>query len=93
MSTTGGASALWRRDGKEIFYVAADGPLMAVSIRPGTTGSTLELNAPVPLFPSNTGDYIVAPDGQRFLLYIRPTPPITGPLSVIVNWKPAKGSP
>jgi hypothetical protein len=32
-STNGGAQAQWRRDGKELFYIALDGRLMAVPIR------------------------------------------------------------
>ena len=92
VSPTGGAAPRWRRDGKEIFYVAPDGRLMAVSIRPTTTGSALELDPPVPLFPSNE-DYMVAPDGQRFLLHVTSAPPLTSPLSVILNWKPTKNAP
>jgi Tol biopolymer transport system component len=93
VSTTGGSSPRWRRDGKEIFYVAPDDRLMAVSVRPAQTGATLELATPVPLFQSNTDEYMVAPDGQRFLLYVASTPPITSPLSVILNWKPTKSDP
>jgi hypothetical protein len=65
---------------------------MAVSIRPTTAGSALELEPPVPLFPSNE-DYMVAPDGQRFLLHVTSAPPLTSPLSVILNWKPTKNAP
>jgi WD40 repeat protein len=88
VSTAGGSAARWRRDGREIFYVGPDGRLMAVPIQPAVTGSTLELAAPVPLFQARSENYMVAPDGQRFLLYINAAPPITTPLSVIVNWKP-----
>ena len=87
VSTTGGSLARWRRDGKEIFYIGPDDRLMAVSIRPAPTGSTPELATPVTLFQANTDNYSVAPDGQRFLLYLTSTPPITTPLSVILNWK------
>jgi len=90
VSTTGGSSARWRRGGREGFHVATDDRLMAVTIRPAPTGSALELATPVPLFQSDTGDYMVAPDGQRFLLYVTSTPTITAPLSVILNRKPAE---
>ena len=35
VSTTGGAQVRWSGDGKEIFYVAPDGKMMAVSIALG----------------------------------------------------------
>jgi Tol biopolymer transport system component len=93
VSTTGGTSPRWRQDGKEIFYVAPDGRLMAVSTRPTPPRSPLELNAPVPLFQSSADEYMVAPDGQRFLLYVTSAPPITSPFSVILNWKPTMSGP
>jgi len=33
VTTNGGAQVRWRRDGKELFYVALDSKIMAVSIR------------------------------------------------------------
>jgi Tol biopolymer transport system component len=89
VSTNGGTQPRWRRDGLEIFYLAPDGRMMAVSIRPKPAGHTLELDPPVALFDANSADYMVAPDGQRFLLYVTTPAPLTSPLSVILNWKPA----
>ena len=40
MSLEGGNQPRWRRDGKELFYMAADRRLMAV---PVTTGAVLRL--------------------------------------------------
>jgi hypothetical protein len=92
ISTTGGAQARWRRDGKELFYIGLDNRLMAVPIRLAATGATAE--APVPLFPMRIfgpvqGDtwYMVSSDGQRFLVNtVREE--ATSPLTVILNWKP-----
>ena len=47
VSPNGGSSARWRRDGKELFYLAPDGTLMAA---PVGSGQPLEFGKPVPLF-------------------------------------------
>ncbi len=93
ISTGGGAQPRWRRDGRELFYVAPDGRLMAVPIRAGA--STLEADAPVPLFqtriPSAAGfvkqQYAVASDG-RFLLNNATEESVASPITIVQNWKP-----
>jgi hypothetical protein len=35
VSIDGGSEPVWRADGKEIFYLALDGKMMAVSVEPG----------------------------------------------------------
>jgi Tol biopolymer transport system component/tRNA A-37 threonylcarbamoyl transferase component Bud32 len=71
LSTAGGAQPRWRRDGKELFYLAPDGKLMAVDAK---SGSTLETSAPKVLFqstiPFNGANYYyaVTGDGQRFVI-------------------------
>jgi len=48
ISTNGGAQVRWRPDGKELFYIALDGRLMAVPIRLTSGGSqSVEAGAPV----------------------------------------------
>ena len=75
VSNAGGTQVRWSADGNEIFYVAPDGRMMAVSIAFG--GASPQLKLPVPLFQTHlaTGvnvlgikpQYAVARDG-RFLL-------------------------
>ena len=48
VSDGGGDAPLWRRDGKELFYLAADGRLNAAPV--AARGSALEIGAPQPLF-------------------------------------------
>ena len=101
VSSDGGSQPRWRRDGKELFYVAADGRLMAVPIRSDADGDPLEAGVAVPLFPTRlaTGtnvlpsagsraQYAVGNDG-RFLMNVAvegaPAPPIT----VLLNWQAA----
>ena len=95
VSTSGGAQVRWRRDGKELFYVALDGRLMAVPMTLPSTGNAAEAGTPVPLFPTHIGgavqsplkhQYIVSPDGQRFLMSTV-SEEATAPITVILNWK------
>jgi eukaryotic-like serine/threonine-protein kinase len=94
ISTDGGAQVRWRADGRELFYIATDGRLMAVPIRYSSDGGTVEAGAPVTLFATRAGGaapgvnkqtYVVSPDGQRFLMsVVEETAP---PIAVILNWK------
>jgi Tol biopolymer transport system component len=97
ISTNGGAQVRWRRDGRELFYIALDGRLMAVPIRIAPDGKTLDSGAPVPLFATSVGgavqgrdrqQYVVSADGQRFLMSILPEDPSPSPITVILNFKP-----
>ncbi len=90
VSTSGGGYPVWRRDSRELFYLASDGKLMAVPVGPGADFAP---GAPMPLFePRAVADtlgfgtfYDVAPDG-RFLINVlveRTAPPVT----VVLNWR------
>jgi serine/threonine protein kinase len=96
ISTGGGAQVRWRPDGKELFYIALDGRLMAVPIRLDSAGQTIEAGAPAPLFATRVGgaiqggnnqQYVVSPDGQRFLMSTV-TETHTPAITVILNWTP-----
>jgi tRNA A-37 threonylcarbamoyl transferase component Bud32 len=88
ISTGGGQFPQWGVDARELFYVAPDNKLMAVSLKLGA--DSVQPSAPRELFDLPTADtgfspYEVAPDGQRFL--VRATPQqASRPLTVIVNW-------
>jgi eukaryotic-like serine/threonine-protein kinase len=91
ISKDGGSGPLWRADGKELFYLAADRTIMAVPI-----DATGQFNAGVPqaLFSSgaptlNIGQvYAVTKDGKRVLINARPQPQQSDmePMTVVVNW-------
>jgi eukaryotic-like serine/threonine-protein kinase len=93
VSTNGGAQVRWRRDGKELFYIALDGRLMSVPIRFASSSQALEPGVPVPLFATRLNalqvfprhEYVVSQDGQRFLINVEETS--TAPITVILNWK------
>ena len=88
ISTGGGRFPAWGARGEEIFYLAPDSKLMAVSLKLGA--DSVEVSAPHELFALPADElslfpYDVTPDGQRFLVAAAPSQPAE-PLSVIVNW-------
>jgi hypothetical protein len=94
VSTTGGISPLWRSDGKELYYLDPAGTMMAAPVKINDT--TIELGAPVQLFPTHIygsgldaqqgRQYSVAPDG-RFLINTE-LPSAVAPITLIQNWNP-----
>jgi len=93
ISIAGGTQPEWRRDGKELFYISADGRLTAVPVT--TDGATfsagpsrglfdVEVPEPNPPFPT---DYAVTADGQRFLVNTVVDQPTRPALTVILNWQ------
>lgn len=88
ISTAGGRFPLWRRDGKELYYIAPDRKVMAVSVVSTATG--FRPGVAVPLFQLRAGQfrgYDVTPDG-RFLIDIQTqeAPHNTAPITVVLNW-------
>jgi len=92
VSTAGGTQVRWSADGKEIFYIAPDGKLMAASVVLG--GATPDVKLPVALFQTylatgtnvvgNKAQYAVSRDG-RFLLNTAVESP-SAPIVVAFNW-------
>jgi Tol biopolymer transport system component len=95
ISTHGGAQGRWRGDGKELFYLALDGRLMAVDIK--ASPSSFEAGEPRPLF--NTGiagsfvdrfnQYLVTRDGQRVLVNRSAEDENSAPITIVMNWDTA----
>ena len=88
VSKGGGCSPVWRRDGRELFYLAPDGRIMAVAINE----PALSLGAAEALFTvhieesaSDISLFDVTADGRRFLVNTRTEGP-EPPLTVVVNW-------
>ncbi len=88
ISSSGGTEPTWRRDGKELFYVAADQKLMAVPVK---LGATVEASTPQPLFAVDS-NYQPSRDGQRFLVNVPAggaAAATAAPLTVVSNWQAA----
>jgi Tol biopolymer transport system component len=88
VSPNGGRNPHWRADGRELFYLAADGAMTAVPIE---ATATFAAGLPKTLFSAGAVSanqaYAVTKDGQRFLVSTRPQSTGTAPpLTVIVNW-------
>jgi Tol biopolymer transport system component len=88
VSNGGGSQPMWRRDGKELFYLGADRRLTAVAV---TQGARFEAGPPQPLFQTRsryTGNiaYDVTADGQRFLVNTLIGAEGISPITVEVNW-------
>jgi len=92
ISTAGGKLPVWRRDGSELFFIAADGQMMASSVKTG--GTEFEFTPPKPLFKTRTlsleggiyHEYDVSPDGQRFLIGTLIGDTKAAPPTMILNW-------
>jgi Tol biopolymer transport system component len=95
VSSKGGDWARWRRDGREMFYIAADRKVMSVEV--AAVSGSLEFGSPralftIPVARAASGNlapytYDIMPDGQRFLT-IAPVTDATSPtMTVILNWQ------
>ena len=96
ISTGGGVSPRWSRNGKELFYIAFDGgqgTVMSVDL----SKSVLEPLTPKPLFKPRgwvpqISDYAfwdASPDGQKFLFPVVPSSGASSepkPFTVVLNW-------
>jgi eukaryotic-like serine/threonine-protein kinase len=92
VSIAGGQEPRWRQDGKELFYVSAEGKMMALAV---TAGASFKADSPVALFqthrrqPVSLPDvfsYDVSGDGQKFLILTKVDEANAAPLSVLLNW-------
>jgi len=88
VSSAGGCQPIWRKDAKELFYLALDGKLMATEV---VSGATLETGIPQMLFQSPAKvspiriEYCVTANGKRFL-FRDPVGENAAPFTVVVNW-------
>jgi len=84
------AQPVWARDGRQLYFIAADGTLMSASVMEKSDG--LQVGAPRALFQTNIIQVIeaytqfdVSPDGSRFLINTR-VEHDRQPISIIENW-------
>ena len=90
ISTAGGNFPRWRRDGKEIFWLAPDDMLMAASVigeGPGVQVTGIKALFATRHLPSDF-PYDVAADGQGFLVISVPDDASASDITVVVNWRP-----
>jgi dipeptidyl aminopeptidase/acylaminoacyl peptidase len=94
VSKGGGQQAQWRRDGRELFYIAPDKKLIAVAVKTGATFAPGEARALIDTRitawegPNNEGvQYAVTADGQRFL--VNTAIDAVQPITLVLNWAAA----
>jgi serine/threonine protein kinase/Tol biopolymer transport system component len=93
VSKGGGVQPRWRSDGKELYYISPDRHLTAVKVNTDAAAGTVDFEPPSPLFvapvsiePSRQ-QYVVAKDGQKFLLNVELDRDRPYPMTLILNWK------
>jgi hypothetical protein len=88
ISTAGGEKPRWRRDGKELYYIAPDQKMMVVPVK---IGPTFEPGIAVPLFETRvTGffAYDVSADGRFLLTTVSESSTRnSSPITVVLNWQ------
>jgi hypothetical protein len=90
VSVAGGTEPRWRRDGRELYFLGADGQMMAVDVE---YTPTLRFGVPKVLFETRLSllagpsrRYGVSADGQRFLMNVPVGTDAVAPITVILNW-------
>jgi hypothetical protein len=91
ITTNGAEYPRWRRDGKEVLFLAADNRVMAAEVE--AKGASLQVGAVKPLFaasPQRWGaPFDVSADGKGFVIVSLGGPEQSSPITLVVNW-PAK---
>ena len=93
VSSNGGMSPRWRRDGRELYFINGGSQLVAV---PVVTGERFEVGTPTTLFPTTfpfpgpsiaNVPYEPSPDGKRFLFSMPvDSPAQSTPLVIMTAW-------
>jgi dipeptidyl aminopeptidase/acylaminoacyl peptidase len=89
LSTAGGTNPQWRRDGKEVFFLAADRNITSAAVVSGEgrfeAGTTRALFA-VPTGLRQGYFWDAAPDGERFIVVAQADEKRATSLALVVNW-------
>jgi Tol biopolymer transport system component len=99
VSRGGGTEPRWRGDGKEIFYIAPNGMLMAVPVdaqnnfATGTPAPLFQVHGRAPISSTDVFTYDVAKDGKRFLVNRYVKPEHVAPLTILLNTTSGASSP
>jgi len=91
LTDQGGRFPRWRRDGRELYFVAGDGRLVALPV--STTDSTFVPGSPEPLFSlplsvsgASTFMYDAAAGRRRFVIIAAADDAARDRVNVLVNW-------
>ncbi len=89
VSSVGGASAKWRKDSREVFYLDPSDNLVAVDVN--GSGAAVQLGTPHALFQAigiqrEYGPYDVSADGKKFLINSGNLKEGSDPFTLVQNW-------
>ena len=84
VSSAGGTAPRWRADGKELYFISADGTVLVADVNAGTR---ISVGVPRALFqiPRSHGDWAVVSDGSRFLIAMPAGPDTSAPFTILWN--------
>jgi Tol biopolymer transport system component len=83
VSTAGGTAPVWRKDGRELYYLSGDWHVMSIAVPP----NGLNVGKPQALFALPDGTSFEATrDGARFLTVVRDRSGNQGAVTVLTNW-------
>jgi Tol biopolymer transport system component len=91
ISTEGGIDPRWRGDGRELYYLAPDGRLMAVEV---SASPSFQVGVPkilfqTPLSSGSLSQWDVTADGKHFLFPAPTAQSAQAPFTVVLNWEAA----
>ena len=89
VSTAGGTEPRWRRDGREIYYLAPDRKLMSVSVAKGPAFAIPKALFQTQVLGQSTvfrTSYTPADNGQRFLINSPTGEDSGGEITITLNW-------
>ncbi|HKO13085.1 MAG TPA: protein kinase [Acidobacteriaceae bacterium] len=89
VSTGGGTRPRWRRDGRELFYLAPDNKIMSAEIREEGSGIAVgKVEALLQAVPALTTGWLydVSPDGRKFVVVSQAAEASGERLTMVVNW-------
>jgi hypothetical protein len=92
VSTQGGTSPAWTRDGALLYYIAADRKLMRVDVK---TTPSFDAGIPEALYPAPLATiqarnlFVFSPDDQRILAVSTAGNAAATPTTVALNWSAA----
>jgi Tol biopolymer transport system component len=86
VSQGGGIAPRWRGDGKELFYLGANGTVTSVAL---TADRGMTIGSPKVLFQVSGADaaWAVTKDGERFFLAAPSLQSAPSPFTVVFNWQ------
>ncbi len=86
ISTDGGISPRWRSDGKELYWSAPDGTVMAASVDLQQDGVQSGPTQKLFRVSMNSRGHVATKDGRRFLMQEAFSSPQEYPMVVVQNW-------